>query len=64
MTLEQTPQVLEARTAARDALMNAMTLPSTHPIWDVYVAAITAYAEITDQTPQQAHTELCGGLNA
>jgi len=64
MTLEQTPQVTDARNVARDALMNAMTLPSTHPLWDVYVEAITAYAELTDQTDKQAHTELCGGLNA
>jgi hypothetical protein len=64
MKFEQSQQVTDARNIARDALLNAMTLPSTHPLWDVYLPAITAYAELTDQTPQQAHKELCGGLNA
>lgn len=64
MTLTEPTQVIDARSAARDALMNAMLLPSTHPLWDVYVAALHTYAQMTDKTDKQAHTELCGGLNA
>lgn len=63
--MKEITQVIDARSNARDALMNAMTLPSTHPLWDVYVEQLKVYAVMTDQTDKQAHSELCkAGHNA
>lgn len=61
--MQEIQQVKDARNEARNVLLDAMALPSSHPLWDTYVAKLKVYAALADLTDKQAHTELCGGLN-